>query len=97
MLAFLEANLSSIIVGAVVVVILFFVVRHLVKNKRSLTCSCGNCDACGSSGVCSIHEQEKKRRGSCSKHPHQKEKIKLLPERKFRSGIFFAMTGSFAI
>jgi len=59
-LAFIQNNLSSILVGAVVVCILFFAIRHLVKNKRSMTCSCGDCGSCASSGVCSIHEQEKK-------------------------------------
>ena len=60
MLAFLENNLSTILVGAVVVFILVLVIRHLAKNKRSLTCSCGDCGSCASSGVCSIHEQEQK-------------------------------------
>lgn len=63
MLAFLENNLSTIIVGAVVVCILVLVIRHLVKNKRSLTCSCGDCGGCGSKDVCSIRakeEQDKK-------------------------------------
>lgn len=67
MLAFLENNLSTILVGAVVVFILVLVIRHLAKNKRSLTCSCGDCGSCASSGVCSIHEQEEKDKDAAEK------------------------------
>ena len=60
MLAFIQNNLGNILVGAVVFFIIFFAVRQLVKNKRSISCSCGDCGSCASSGVCSIHEQEQK-------------------------------------
>ena len=73
MLAFIQNNLSSIIVGAVVIFILVLAVRHLVKNKRSLTCSCGDCGSCASSGVCSIHEQEEKDKAAAAEI-HIKEK-----------------------
>ena len=35
MLAFIQNNLSNILVGAVVLLIIFFAVRQLVKNKRT--------------------------------------------------------------
>ena len=60
MLAFIQNNLSNILVGAVVLLIIFLAVRQLVKNKRSISCSCGDCGSCASSGVCSIHEKEQK-------------------------------------
>ena len=50
MLAFIQNNLGNILVGAVVFFIIFFAVRQLVKNKRSISCSCGDCGSCASGG-----------------------------------------------
>ena len=74
MLAFIQTNLSTILVGAVVVLILFFVIRHLAKNKRDMSCSCGDCGSCASSGVCSIHEQEEKDKAAAAEIHIKKKK-----------------------
>lgn len=67
-LAFLQENLANIIVGSIVVFVLVLAVRHLVKNKRSLNCSCGDCGSCASSGVCSIHKQEQNQKAAENIH-----------------------------
>lgn len=53
MLSFMQANLPTLVVGAVVLAILALAVRKVVldrKNHRS-SCGCG-CAGCPSSGSC---------------------------------------------
>lgn len=68
MLAFIQENIANIIVGAIVICVLFLAVRHLVKNKRSMSCSCGDCGSCASSGLCSIHKQEENQEAAKNIH-----------------------------
>lgn len=72
MLAFIQENAANIIVGAIVVCVLFLAIRHLVKNKHSMSCSCGDCGSCASSGFCSIHKQEENQ--EAAKNIHIKKK-----------------------
>ncbi|MGI5984931.1 MAG: FeoB-associated Cys-rich membrane protein [Clostridiales bacterium] len=60
MLAFISENLGTIIVGAVVLAVLILVVMKLIRDKRSITCSCGDCSGCGSYGICSMNKKEVK-------------------------------------
>lgn len=53
MLEFLQANLASIIVGAIVFVIIAAVVIKLILDKKNNKSSCGaGCSGCPSSGIC---------------------------------------------
>ena len=53
MLEFLSANIGTIIVAAILLVIVFFAVRAIVREKKKGQCSCGcNCGSCAMSGVC---------------------------------------------
>ncbi len=46
-------NLSTILVLAAVVLAVFFVIRGMIRERRSGACSCGgNCGSCGCCGSC---------------------------------------------
>lgn len=55
MLGFLQANLGTIIVAAVVAMILVAVIIKIRKDKKNgKGCSCGcGCEGCPSAGMCS--------------------------------------------
>ncbi len=56
MLEWLSANIGSIIIGAVILVILVLIIRSLLKNKKQGKTSCGcGCSSCPMSGSC--HKQ----------------------------------------
>jgi len=59
LLAWLEANLATILVGLAVVAILTAVTLHLVRQKKQgkSSCSCG-CSGCPMSGSCHGGEGE---------------------------------------
>lgn len=47
MIAFIKANIGSIIVGIVLVILVALAIKKLVKNKKNGTCSCGDsCAGC---------------------------------------------------
>ncbi len=53
MLQWMEANLSTILISAVLVVIVAMIVWHLVRQKKQGKSSCGcNCAHCAMSGSC---------------------------------------------
>ncbi len=53
MLHYLTANIGTIIVSIILLVIVGFVIRSLIVNKRKgkTTCGCG-CANCPSAGIC---------------------------------------------
>ena len=54
-MTWLSANISTIIVGLVVLAIVGLIVRSAYKNKKAgkSTCSCGDaCGGCASAGMC---------------------------------------------
>ena len=56
MLEWLSANIGSIIIGAVILVILVLIIRSLLKNKKQGKTSCGcGCSSCLMNGSC--HKQ----------------------------------------
>ena len=63
MLLWLQANLVNIVILLVLAIIVFFIVRSMVLNKRAGRSSCGgSCAGCAGCGSC--HPQtvtEKKR------------------------------------
>ncbi len=53
MLQWMEANLSTILISAVLAVIVAMIVWHLVRQKKQGKSSCGcNCAHCAMSGSC---------------------------------------------
>ncbi len=47
MLEFISENLSTIIIGVLVLIVLFFAARKLIKDKKSGKGTCGgNCSKC---------------------------------------------------
>lgn len=51
MLAWITANLSTILIGAVLAVIVAAIVRHLYRDKKRGISPCGgSCGACGACG-----------------------------------------------
>lgn len=57
MLAFLTNNLSTILVGGALLIVLALIVLRLRKNKGSCS-SCSSCAGCSSSGICHPEEHE---------------------------------------
>lgn len=48
MLAFVEQNIASLVIGAILFVLFFLAVRHIVKKKGcGCSGSCENCPGCG--------------------------------------------------
>lgn len=53
MLGWLSANISTIVIGAVLLAIIVSIVYCLVKNKRQGKSSCGcGCSTCALNGKC---------------------------------------------
>ncbi len=54
MLAWLEANVSTILVGAVLLAVVVLAVRKLIRDRRegNSPCGCGGCDGCAACGKC---------------------------------------------
>lgn len=63
MLAWLQANIGTIIVCAVLVAVLTAIVIHLINNKRkgknSCSCGCG-CSGCAMKDTCHVPAKDKK-------------------------------------
>ena len=56
MLIWLQNNLSTLIVGVVLLAIVAFVCLSMVRNKRKGKSSCGgNCGSCPMGGSCHKH------------------------------------------
>ena len=54
-MAWLQANLSTIIIGLVLLFIVIIIVKKLYTNKKEgkSSCSCGDgCGGCASAGIC---------------------------------------------
>ena len=49
-------NLWDILIAAIIAVILFFAIRHIVKNRGN-NCSCG-CGGCAMRDTCSAKKEE---------------------------------------
>ena len=62
MLDFLVQNLGTILVGAVVLAVVVSVLWKMVRDKKqgksSCSCGCGGCSGCG--GACHKPQSEKK-------------------------------------
>ena len=53
MLAWLSANLATLLVAAVVLAVVGFVIGYMIAQKRKGISSCGcNCSGCAMSGTC---------------------------------------------
>ena len=53
MLTWLWANLVNIALVAVIIVIMFLVIRGMIKNKKAGNCTCGgSCASCGACSAC---------------------------------------------
>ncbi|HHT44741.1 MAG TPA: FeoB-associated Cys-rich membrane protein [Fastidiosipila sp.] len=58
LLDWLKMNAATLVVGALVLVSLFFVIRSMVSKRRSGTFSCGCCDSCPTA-LCDRRTSEK--------------------------------------
>ena len=54
-MSFILDNLSSLAVGAIVALVLFFVIRSMVKDRKSGKSSCSGCTNCSGGCGCSTH------------------------------------------
>ena len=56
MLAWIQANLATIVIGILFLLLVTSVILGMVRAKKqgksSCGCSCGGCDGCGMSGSC---------------------------------------------
>lgn len=53
MLDFLLLHKGNIIVGLVLILVVFLIIRNLLKNKKQGKSSCGcGCSSCASNGIC---------------------------------------------
>ena len=56
MLTWLSANLVNIALVALITLIVAFLIRGMIRDRKAGKCSCGgnceNCGACGSNGKC---------------------------------------------
>lgn len=53
MIEWISSNLANIIIVAILLIVVAFVVRKLIKDKKAGKCSCGNsCGSCSMSGQC---------------------------------------------
>ena len=46
-------NIADIVVFSLIAVMLFFVIRGLIKHKGGCSCGCGGCSKCGTGSSCS--------------------------------------------
>ena len=54
MLTWLSANLINIVLAAVIVLVVGFLIRSMIRDKKAGTRSCGgNCACCGACSGCS--------------------------------------------
>ena len=54
MLAWLSANLINMVLIAVIVLVVGFLIRGMIRDKKAGKSSCGgNCASCGACGGCS--------------------------------------------
>ena len=67
MLAWLSANLATILISAVLLVLLAFAVRYLVKARKNG--GCAGCPGCGGENCCHCSQQ------SCSSHTGNKQPL----------------------
>ena len=57
MLDWIAANLATILICALLIVIVFLIVRYLLRQKKAGKNSCGaNCAHCANAGCCHHHE-----------------------------------------
>ena len=63
MLAFLEANAATFLVGLALLVVVALIIRVMVRDRRSGKSSCGgNCGGCPSCSVCHGNHAKKIRK-----------------------------------
>ena len=56
MLAWFIANGGTIVIGIVLLSIIFFVIRYMIKEKKAGKGGCGSgCSGCANSGMCHGH------------------------------------------
>lgn len=62
MLLWIKLNLANIIVIAVIALVVFFIIRSMVMDKRAGRSSCGgNCGSCAGCGACHPQTEESKK------------------------------------
>jgi len=55
LLNFISENIGSLIVGIIVFAIIILALIKVIRDKRSLSCSCGgNCSGCAGCGTCDM-------------------------------------------
>lgn len=59
MLSIIMANLSTIIVGAIVFAVIAAVLVKLIRDKLNHKSSCGGCAGCPSAGICGAKPEKK--------------------------------------
>ena len=60
MLAFLKANIATIIVVLLVAAAVGFAIYIMIKNKKAGKSSCGcNCAGCPNAGSCNLSQERK--------------------------------------
>ena len=53
MLAFIKANIATVIIVLIIIILVFFAVRKIIRNKKAGKGSCGNnCADCPYSSDC---------------------------------------------
>lgn len=53
MLAFLEENLGTILIGAVLLAIIAAILWRMIRNRKKGSCSCGSgCEHCAGASAC---------------------------------------------
>ncbi len=58
MFTWLSANIGTILVGIILLLIIFFVIRSMRKDKKTGKGGCGcGCKGCASSDICHSHRQ----------------------------------------
>lgn len=60
MLAFLSANIGTILAGLVVLLIIAGVIIHMIRNKKKGKSACGcGCDGCANASACHGCQKDK--------------------------------------
>lgn len=60
MLGFIAENLSSIIIGAIVLLVIVLIIIKMIRGGTKSICSCGDCSSCGGCASCDIKTAVKK-------------------------------------
>lgn len=62
MLAWLGSNLATIVVGAVLLLVVAFIIIKLYKDKKEGKHSCGgNCSGCSMCSTCNLTDKDSKK------------------------------------